>query len=58
MYYVANNIYTIVDSITLETRWSSIRSIVNDEGNLSLYITNFGKHFEPVISMINGQRPT
>ena len=56
--YVANNIYTSTDKLIRETRWSLIRSKVNDDKNPSLYISNFGHHFEHVISMINSQRPT
>ena len=57
--YVANNIiYTSNDKLILETRWSLIRSKVNDDRNPSLCITNFGHHFEHVISMINSHKPT
>ena len=55
--YVANNIYTSFGTLNRETRWSLIRPSAYDE-NPSLYITNYGHHYEPVISMINSSIPT
>ena len=49
--YVANNYYRRQGSLTRVTRWSLLHAQDNSTG--TLYITNYGHHYEPVINMLN-----
>ena len=54
--YVANNDYRKPGSFIREVRWSLLRASLNPTA--TLYITNYGDHYEPVISMLNSPTPT
>ena len=54
--YVANNFYRTQGSLTRVTRWSLLRAQDNSTG--TLYITNYGHHYEPVINMLNSSTST
>ena len=49
--YVANDDYWQKGTLTRKVRWSLLRGSTNPNANI--YITNYGQHFAPVISMIN-----
>ena len=54
--YVATDDYTVEGSIVRDIRWSLLRACPSPQA--AIYITNFGCHFQPVISMINSPTPT
>ena len=54
--FVANNDYLKAGTLIHEVRWSLLRASSNP--NAAFYITNFAKHYEPVISMINSPTQT
>ena len=54
--YVANDDYINERTLSREVRWNLLRASNNP--SVSIYITNYASHYQPVTSMVNSPTPT